>query len=197
MACGILVPKLGIGPKPLAVKLWSPNHLTVRKFLYLSLFWWSYRHSLALGPSQWWRWWFGASVMKPTACVQNPPSASSLLFYFPAPQLLHCPSQLRVPLQCIKSQVSQTTKTYFLIVLEVRSLKASTGLDSLETSVLGCRWPCVFTRFPQYVCLCPGFLFLKEHLGFAGGPVVKSLPANAGNMGSIPGQGRSHMLRSN
>ena len=30
-----------------------------------------------------------------------------------------------------------------------------------------------------------------------GGPVVGNLPANTGNMGSIPGWGRFHMLRSN
>ena len=29
---------------------------------------------------------------------------------------------------------------------------------------------------------------------FPGGPVVKNLPANAGDMGSIPGLGRLHML---
>ena len=29
--------------------------------------------------------------------------------------------------------------------------------------------------------------------GFPGGPVVKSLPANAGDMGLIPGQGRFQM----
>ena len=33
--------------------------------------------------------------------------------------------------------------------------------------------------------------------GFPGGAVVKNLPANAGDMGSSPGLGRSHMLRSN
>ena len=33
--------------------------------------------------------------------------------------------------------------------------------------------------------------------GFPGGSVVKNLPANVGDMGSIPGPGRSHMLRSN
>ena len=33
-------------------------------------------------------------------------------------------------------------------------------------------------------------------LGFPGGPVVKNLPANAGDMGSIPAPGRSHMLQS-
>ena len=32
---------------------------------------------------------------------------------------------------------------------------------------------------------------------FPGGAVVKNLPANAGDMGSIPGPGRSHMPQSN
>ena len=32
---------------------------------------------------------------------------------------------------------------------------------------------------------------------FPGGLVVKNLPANAGDMGSIPGPGRSHMPQSN
>ena len=36
--------------------------------------------------------------------------------------------------------------------------------------------------------------FLRE---FPGGAVVKNPPANAGDTGSIPGPGRSHMLRSN
>ena len=34
-------------------------------------------------------------------------------------------------------------------------------------------------------------------LGFPGGAVVENLPANAGDMGSSPGPGRSHMPRSN
>ena len=34
-------------------------------------------------------------------------------------------------------------------------------------------------------------------LGFPGGTVVKNLPANAGDTGSSPGLGRSHMPRSN
>ena len=33
--------------------------------------------------------------------------------------------------------------------------------------------------------------------GFPGGAVVKNAPANAGDMGSSPGPGRSHMLWSN
>ena len=36
-----------------------------------------------------------------------------------------------------------------------------------------------------------------HHWGFPGGGVVKNPPANAGDMGSSPGPGRSHMLRSN
>ena len=34
-------------------------------------------------------------------------------------------------------------------------------------------------------------------LGFPGGAVVENLPANAGDMGSSPGLGRSHMPQSN
>ena len=36
---------------------------------------------------------------------------------------------------------------------------------------------------------------IKKERGFPGGTVVESLPANAGNTGSSPGLGGSHMLR--
>ena len=36
----------------------------------------------------------------------------------------------------------------------------------------------------------------KESSGFPGGAVVENLPANAGDMGSSPGLGRSHMPQS-
>ena len=36
-----------------------------------------------------------------------------------------------------------------------------------------------------------------QHGDFPGGAVVKNLPANAGDMGSSPRLGRSHMPRSN
>ena len=39
--------------------------------------------------------------------------------------------------------------------------------------------------------------YLKKDEGFPGGAVVKNPPANAGDTGSIPGPGRSHMPRSN
>ena len=37
----------------------------------------------------------------------------------------------------------------------------------------------------------------KDVVDFPGGAVVKNLPANAGDTGSIPGLGRSHTLWSN
>ena len=37
----------------------------------------------------------------------------------------------------------------------------------------------------------------KKKRDFPGGAMVKNLPANAGDMGSSPGPGGSHMLRSN
>ena len=37
----------------------------------------------------------------------------------------------------------------------------------------------------------------RDTEGFPNGSVVKTLSANVGDMGSIPGPGRSHMLRDN
>ena len=42
-----------------------------------------------------------------------------------------------------------------------------------------------------------GNLFKIIDRGFPGGAVVENLPANAGDIGSSPGLGRSHMPRSN
>ena len=43
----------------------------------------------------------------------------------------------------------------------------------------------------------PELLKIKsKESGFPGGAVVENLPANAGDTGSSPGLGRSHMLRS-
>ena len=39
--------------------------------------------------------------------------------------------------------------------------------------------------------------FSCESQNFPGGAVVENLPANAGDTGSSPGLGRSHMLQSN
>ena len=39
------------------------------------------------------------------------------------------------------------------------------------------------------------YLIKKHYCDFPGGPVVKSLLANGGDTGSIPGLGRFHMLQ--
>ena len=50
-------------------------------------------------------------------------------------------------------------------------------------------------NFFLYLSGC--YLFLNNKQDFPGGTVVKNLPANAGDMGSSPGPGRSHMPWSN
>ena len=42
-----------------------------------------------------------------------------------------------------------------------------------------------------------GYMLKSLGEGFPGGAVVENLPANAGDTGSSPGLGRSHMPRSN
>ena len=44
--------------------------------------------------------------------------------------------------------------------------------------------------------LFPVEFTLEKGGNFPGGAVIKNLPASAGDMGSIPGPGRSHMPRS-
>ena len=44
--------------------------------------------------------------------------------------------------------------------------------------------------------LCKEIIKTQQQ-GFPGGAVVENLPANAGDTGSSPGLGRSHMPRSN
>jgi len=43
---------------------------------------------------------------------------------------------------------------------------------------------------------CHGEGYQRFHWGFPGGSVMKNLPAIAGDIGSIPDPGRSHMLQS-
>ena len=63
-------------------------------------------------------------------------------------------------------------------------------LDSLSAQLWdnGCQ--------PDFQCL--GHIIQDSYLrGFPGGALVKNLPASAGDTGSSPGPGRSHMPRSN
>ena len=49
----------------------------------------------------------------------------------------------------------------------------------------------------EKICQQPKCSSTGDWLGFPDGAVVESLPANAGDTGSSPGLGRSHMPRSN
>ena len=51
--------------------------------------------------------------------------------------------------------------------------------------------------FTVYFCFKVFCFKVHECRGFPGGAVVENLPANAGDMGSSPGLGRSHVPRSN
>ena len=54
-------------------------------------------------------------------------------------------------------------------------------------------------HFPYNTNPAPQHSFhnIQKVEGFPGGAVVENLPANAGDTGSSPGLGRSHMPRSN
>ena len=53
------------------------------------------------------------------------------------------------------------------------------------------------TQQPGIFLECKSFIKRKEMWDFPGGTVVKNPPANAGDTGSSPGPGRSHMPQSN
>ena len=57
----------------------------------------------------------------------------------------------------------------------------------------------ITAKEPQTSCFVQQNLKIQRLLGprdFPGGSVVKNPPADAGDMGSIPGPGRSYMLQS-
>ena len=61
--------------------------------------------------------------------------------------------------------------------------------DCAKASELHTKW----LRWPSALCLfCRRFLKVRKGLPLPAGPVVKNLPANAGDTGSIPGPGRFH-----
>ena len=55
---------------------------------------------------------------------------------------------------------------------------------------------CTF-KFHLYSTLALRMMLKGLRGGFPGGPVVKNPPCNAGDTGSIPVPGRSHMLQGN
>ena len=108
-----------------------------------------------------------------------------------------------------KAQVCKQQVTYLGFVLSQgqRGLfpdrkRAMAGLRTPKTHRLlrGFLGMAGFCRIwiPNYgLIVKPLYEALKRHEGFPGGAVIENLPANAGDTGSSPGLGRSHMPRSN
>ena len=77
----------------------------------------------------------------------------------------------------------------FLTIMRIYS-RDSLGTFTYQDSVI--------QNFFKWVGIFKIPLTLKaDFSGFPGGAVVESLPANAGDTGSSPGPGRSHMPQSN
>ena len=97
----------------------------------------------------------------------------------------------------------QKHQIYFLIVLEAGSprSKGQQVWFLLMSLSLVCRWPpsgrvLTWSFLGAHVPLASLCVLKMSLLGFPGGTVVESLPANAGDTGSSPGLGRSHMPQS-
>ena len=76
---------------------------------------------------------------------------------------------------------------------KIKSLLSDINVATSAVFWLPFAWNIFYPFTPQLKYV----LISKLFWGFPGGAVVESLPANAGDMGSSPGLGGSHMLRSN
>ena len=93
--------------------------------------------------------------------------------------------------------------TYRTFLSRASWRKSETPFQLIPTSVgLVVKHACLVTRHVRVPCVPIGVVSgkvpLKNTMGvFPGGAVVENPPANAGDTGSSPGLGRSHMPRSN
>ena len=67
------------------------------------------------------------------------------------------------------------------------------GLEKILVNCIWGKWAC--EKFLQLHLLNNAIKKKKKDQGFPGGSVVKNPPANAGDTGSVPNLGRSHMPR--
>ena len=83
----------------------------------------------------------------------------------------------------------------------LQSNKVSITSDLSESKQAKRKWSEIFSV--ERIVINPEFCMLQNYpskvkeRGFPSGSVVKSPPANAGDIGSVPDLGRSHMLQGN
>ena len=128
------------------------------------------------------------------------PSCSAARGIFPDQGSNPCPLHWQADSQPLRHQGSPKSVTFYDTFPPI-----DIPLDSRDKLVFGAMeyHSCVFDTtiilIILGVCSKNPFLvlFLRNKLwGFPGGTVVENLPANAGDRGSSPGLGRSHMPRS-
>ena len=74
-------------------------------------------------------------------------------------------------------EISETLKVFFISILNMYTIHIDIHFIFLSLYIY--------------------YISKIKNVDFPSGAVVKNLPVNAGDMGSSPGLGRSHMLRSN
>ena len=92
---------------------------------------------------------------------------------------------------------SSCNKIFFLCISQINPFYSShIWAWRIPTGCYCCNLLKLLAQSPSSLSSSPNGT-IKKHQGFPGGAVVGSLPVNAGDTGSSPGPGRSHMPRSN
>ena len=97
-----------------------------------------------------------------------------------------------------KSLKSDAWKSFLSLLTPLHCPNSGPQISCLDNcNSLLSSLPANFALFKNMLTLSSESASKRQIWGFPGGAVVGSLPANAGDMGSSPGLGGSHMRRSN
>ena len=102
---------------------------------------------------------------------------------------------MKIPLVYFSKVISKPKSGVYILMLlpkctELRWIENSL-IKYLQAVMMGHPLHCERESMKKVLCS------QEVMVGFPGGTVVKNLPASAGDTGSSPGPGRSHMPRSN